>query len=574
MGGKVFKSYLKDRQDFNGGFEGAFVFPCVPHLYKGGEGVIDFASLYPSIIRVLNISPETYVGKLLIYRKDPTGVVSANMQNEVMFDPMNDGESSLDTKDETIMPVLAAGDKSIERFELLMPNNVGRKAVTLDQLRELLDTKCIWTPNNTLFLKHEVKDGVVAKWCEYFYNLRKSIKKRMLKNVHLLHDEEKTAVMTKDQIREVEVMVENCEVAQLGVKCMINSVYGMCGTGFSPIANPHIAQSITRMGRFANTNSAQFVKREFIRRYGAPADYRVACGGDTDSIFLNLECVTDYMKKEHSLPAVIREWPKKYRDMLWNDMSKFVDEDINGFVRGLARDYCRSNNQKVLTYELEYMSDTILIEGKKHYATRKLYDEGDPVDKIKVSGIELKKGNVPVTIKEFLWDCYKGAIINGWKDEDYQAYIRDLYDRFKTFSIDDISFWKGYNTEREAAGFLQMAQTVNAATGKTVGTTGIARAATYFNQIIEKLGLGTKYEQLRLGDKCRFLYIDENNPYRINVIAYKNGQWPKEFDGLFRPDYKKMFEKTVLDSLKRFREACNYASLDPSKQAQFDVFNL
>lgn len=76
--GKTFISYLKDRRDFGEGFEGAFVFPCKPHIYRNGEGVIDFASLYPSIIRCLNISPETYVGKVLVYMKDATGTVSVD----------------------------------------------------------------------------------------------------------------------------------------------------------------------------------------------------------------------------------------------------------------------------------------------------------------------------------------------------------------------------------------------------------------------------------------------------------------------------------------------------------------
>ena len=53
-----------------------------------------------------------------------------------------------------------------------------------------------------------------------------------------------------------------------------------------------------------------------------------------------------------------------------------------------------------------------------------------------------------------------------------------------------------------------MAQSINPVTGKTVGTTGIAKAATYYNQIVQKMGLGKKYDQLRVGDKCRFLYIE------------------------------------------------------------------
>ena len=91
-----------------------------------------------------------------------------------------------------------------------------------------------------------------------------------------------------------------------------------------------------------------------------------------------------------------------------------------------------------------------------------------------------------------------------------------------------------------------------------VGTTGIAKACIYYNQIIEKLGLGNKYDTIMVGDKVRFVYLTHNNKYGINCIAYKPGFWPKEFDSIFEIDYKTMFEKIILDPLKRFREACRF----------------
>lgn len=294
-----------------------------------------------------------------------------------------------------------------------------------------------------------------------------------------------------------------------------------------------------------------------------------------NSIFLNLEPLTDHIRKDNpKLGEDITKWPQSFKKDLWKTMQKFVDEDVNAFVRGMVHDFCHTSKQDILTYDLEYMSACGIYERKKHYATRKIFDEGDPVDKIKYSGIEMKKGSLPKFVKKYLQEIYEGVLIKNWGENEYRTYVNALYDKFTTFSIGDIAFWKGYNTEREAAGFLQMAQTVNPTTGKTVGTTGIAKAATYYNQIIEKLGLGKKYEQLRLGDKCRFLYIDENNQYRINVMAYKDGQWPEEFDTLFKPDYRKMFEKTILDALKSFREACKFADTDPSKQVVFDLFDL
>jgi len=88
------------------------------------------------------------------------------------------------------------------------------------------------------------------------------------------------------------------------------------------------------------------------------------------------------------------------------------------------------------------------------------------------------------------------------------------------------------------------------------------------------MGLGKQYDTLRVGDKCRFTYIKPTNKYGINCIAYKPGSWPKEFNGIFEVDYSTMFDKIILDQLKRFREACHFEDIDPRKQVMQDVFEL
>ena len=66
----------------------------------------------------------------------------------------------------------------------------------------------------------------------------------------------------------------------------------------------------------------------------------------------------------------------------------------------------------------------------------------------------MKKNQVPKEMKEFLAAIYEGVLLKEWTENDYQTYVNDLYDKFSKFSIDEISFWKGYNTERQAVGFL------------------------------------------------------------------------------------------------------------------------
>lgn len=91
---------------------------------------------------------------------------------------------------------------------------------------------------------------------------------------------------------------------------------------------------------------------------------------------------------------------------------------------------------------------------------------------------------------------------------------------------------------------------------------------------MQDLKLGKKYEEIRVGDKVRFCYIEPSNKYGIKCIAYKPDTWPKEFAEIFTPDYQVMFNKIILDPLKRFREACGFKDIDPSKQTVADIFEF
>lgn len=62
-----------------------------------------------------------------------------------------------------------------------------------------------------------------------------------------------------------------------------------------------------------------------------------------NSIFLNLEPVTAWMRKQNSLPDAIKDWKKKDKRALWDEVFQFVEKDVNGFVRGLAHNFCHTS---------------------------------------------------------------------------------------------------------------------------------------------------------------------------------------------------------------------------------------
>jgi len=195
-------------------------------------------------------------------------------------------------------------------------------------------------------------------------------------------------------------------------------------------------------------------------------------------------------------------------------MDDFVENEVNGFVKNLITNYYHTEHAEVLRYSLEYIGDCGIYEAKKHYGIHKILSEGpEIVDKIKYSGIELKKATVPEKIKEILGEIYAGILTKNWTEKDFNDYILNAYDNFKLLTIDDISIWKGYNTSREADGFLKMALIKDPVTGKSKGTTGIASACTFYNQLLDKLGIGKKYDQILLGQKVRFCYVLPDNEF-------------------------------------------------------------
>ena len=284
-----------------------------------------------------------------------------------------------------------------------------------------------------------------------------------------------------------------------------------------------------------------------------------------NSNFFNIDCVTKMFKTKHGFGDDIAAWTDEQKLELWKYMDNFVENVLNPHQQELIRNYCHTEHAEVLRYSMEYIGACGIYEAKKHYGVYKILSEGpEIVNKIKYSGIELKKATVPKKIKGILGEIYSGILAKNWKESDFAEYIQKAYDDFRTLSIDDLAMWKGYNTAREADGFLSMA----------VGATGISSACTYYNQMIDKLGLGKKYDQILLGQKVRFCYVLPDNEYGISYIAYHDGQWPKEFDQIFHVDYDVMFDKLILSALKGFIEATRFKMPNPAKPILFDIFQL
>lgn len=126
------------------GYEGAFVFPTAKGYYENGIMSFDFNSLYPNCIMTVNISPETYIGKV---------------------------EHSIGDDDPDNIYITLASGKLVKKSN--------------EDFQKLLDTKLAIAGNGSLFKKSNVQWGIMPSFCDWLYKNRVKVKSEMKKNKQL-----------------------------------------------------------------------------------------------------------------------------------------------------------------------------------------------------------------------------------------------------------------------------------------------------------------------------------------------------------------------------------------------------
>ena len=522
-------------------FEGAWVIPPTPGRYSYGTGTDDYNSLYPSGMRMMNLSIETYVGRILDGYEDEVDENGESKKGGLDNDWMKRG--GIDGyPDDYVFRLL------IDRCDMETPVT---KEVDAKTLRKMLETKLIICPTNmTLFLKHEVKRGVIADWCEVFYNRRKATKKEMFKCEKMLDD-----ITDKDEQEKLKIRIGNLDSLQYALKIALNSIYGALGTTGCPFLHPiGLAQSVTRAGRFANSNGVKFYKQWLKENFNISDDYVVVASGDTDSFFMNLEAVTkDYINNK-GWADNLNDWTNDQKMELFYKMKDFTENWLVPHVQDLITKEFWTGNAKVMRYGLEYITSGGIFESPKHYIVHKIID-GDTekvIDKFKYTGIELKKATIAPEIKKFLKDTYFTAVLDPKFDIiAAKKKMTEVYKELLKMSPNELGKWQGYGTETQMDGFLLEAK----------GSTGIGKCSNYYNQIIKKLGLDKKYNLINVKDKIQTIYVKPSNLYGISQIGFPPRQWPEEFNDIFEIDYPKMMEKVVISPLKGMLKAMNMDSL-------------
>ena len=406
--------------------------------------------------------------------------------------------------------------------------NIIMDGVSVDKmLSKQVDTSNLFgvtlTPNGQFFRTD--KQGFLPKMMEEMYVDRSKFKKLMLKAKQDYENE-----TDESKKYDIEKRIARYNNLQLAKKVSLNSAYGALGSQYFRFYDLRQALAVTLAGQLSIRwieNKLNEYMNGLLKTTGI--DYVIA--SDTDSIYLKLGPLVDKItQKDTKVEKVISIMDKICEDKL----QPFIDTSYQELA-----EYVHAYKQK-MEMKREGLSDKGIWTAKKRYILNIYNNEGVQYNEpqIKVMGLEMIKSSTPSAVREKMRESI-GIMMNG-SEEDIHKFIEDFKSEFRTLAVEDISFPRGLNGLKTYADSVMMYKK---------GTPIHVKGAIIYNHFLKQKGLDKKYPFIQEGEKLKFTYLKQPNPFKDSVISFPQ-RLPKEFDMQMYIDYETQFEKAFIEPIK------------------------
>lgn len=438
----------------------------------------DFASLYPSVMRAYNMSPET--------------IVKPHELNDNL---------------RYVKKLLLNGTNNIQDEDNFINLSVEDKVAIAKIVRQ--ENVCVG--GNGVFFKRD-KKGVIPTLLEKLYNERKQFKKEMLKFKQMYIDEH------TELKYEYKLKSEQFHIMQMVNKILLNSLYGSLGNKYMPIFNQDIARAVTQNGRISN----KFVAHSLNKEYESLGHKNLVIAGDTDSVYLQLgeigeKLIEDKLNYDDKIDAI-----NEYCENTLNPLIQKYLNTVTGTLNAIQ--------PELMEEDREAIADCGVFIAKKRYFIRLRDNEGSRFPEnepyIKRMGIEIVKSSTPNFTKKHL-ENVMSLILDG--DENVlRTWLKDVKKEFMSSKIIDIS--KTSSVSRLDYNLGDKGIPIN------------SKSALYYNNYIRDNKIDNKFAYINAGDKIKFVYtqsrlfkhetiafLDENFGESIREYVDYDKCWDKFF---------------------------------------------
>jgi DNA polymerase elongation subunit (family B) len=361
-------------------------------------GSIDLNSLYPSVIRALNMAPETIVGQLRPVITDHA--VKTKMEKGSFAEAW---EGEFGSKEYQAVMNMETGTEITIDWESGDSDTLS----AADTWRLIYDSNKPWmlSANGTI-ITYE-KKGVVPGLLERWYAERKELQAKMRES-----EGEQRAFWDK---------------RQLVKKINLNSLYGAILNPGCRFFDHRIGQSTTLTGRCIAKHMAAKVNELLTEKYDHTGDCVIY--GDTDSVYFSAWPVIHEQVEQSRM-----SWGKEECIRLYDQIGEAVNETFAAFMERAF--HCPRKNGEIIAAAREIVATKGLYITKKRYAALVIDTEGYRSDtdgkpgKVKAMGLDLKRSDTPKVMQDFLSEILLD-VLTGKKQDHIIERIKEFKHEFK-----------------------------------------------------------------------------------------------------------------------------------------------
>ena len=497
-------------------------------------GSMDLNSLYPSVIRALNMAPETVVGQI---RPDISEArVAEDMGlNKQSFAGSWEGRFATEEYD-----AVMAKRKDVA-LTVEFENGQSEVMSGAEIYKLIFDSNNPWmlSSNGTIFTQEF--EGVIPGLLKRWYAERKELQAKLKK--------------AKDAGNKPEI--EYWDKRQLVKKILLNSLYGAILNPGCRFFDKRIGQSTTLTGRTIVKHMSAEVNKVITGVYDHTGESVIY--GDTDSVYFSA-----YPTLKNEIMAGNIPWSKENVITLYDQVADAANAT---FPDMMAKSFhCPKSRSDVIAAGREIVAQSGLFITKKRYAALVTDIEGFRTDvdgkagKVKAMGLDLRRSDTPVFMQEFLSELLLMVLTD--KPQS------DVLERITTFRIEfnERPGWEKGSPKR--ANKIGHYQRLEQKQGKA-NMPGHVRASINWNTL--KRMNGDKYSQ-EIVDGMKVIVCKlKANPLGYTSVAYPTDElrmpeWFKELPF----DDSAMAETIIDNKLDNLIGVLNYPLEDTKRHNTFN----
>ena len=528
------------RDDENTQAAGAYVAFPKKGLHKW-IGSMDLNSLYPSVIRALNMAPETIVGQIRPETSEARIHEDMTLKKK-SFAGSWEGRFSTEEY-EAVMEQRKDIALTVDWEKGKEPAGNTSDVLSGAEIYKLIfDSNMPWmlSSNGTIFTTEfeGVIPGILKRW----YSERKELQAQLKK--------------AKDAGNAIEI--EYWDKRQLVKKINLNSLYGAILNPGCRFFDKRIGQSTTLSGRTIVKHMSAEVNKVITGTYDHTGESVIY--GDTDSVYFSAYPTLKTEIDSGNLP-----WSKDNVITLYDQVAEEANSTFENFMYDAF--HCPKSRADVIAAGREIVAESGLYITKKRYAAL-VYDvegfrsdvDGKP-GKVKAMGLDLRRSDTPVFMQNFLSEVLMMVLL-----EKPQEEVLERITQFRKEFSERPGWEKGSPKRANKIGHYQRLEEKQ---GKA-NMPGHVRASINWNTL--KRMNGDKYSQ-EIVDGMKVIVCKlKQNPLGYTSVAYPTDElripeWFKELPF----DDAAMAETIIDNKLDNLIGVLNYPLEDTKQNNTFNT---